>query len=77
MKEKVRPQQELAVNFPKSLSDLKLPTPEEANQAVREGDKMIEQMREQRKGKLMTFDKEMDSIVVGPQFLKNQSLQFQ
>jgi len=56
--------QEPINNFPKSLADLKLPTLKETEALVREGEDMIKQATDARKGKLMRSDAEMSTIVV-------------
>ena len=40
-------------DFPKSLADLKLPTLKETEALVRQGEEMIKQAANSRKGKLM------------------------
>jgi len=51
-------------DFPKSLADLKLPTLKETEALVRQGEEMIKQAANSRKGKLMRSDAEMATIVV-------------
>ena len=51
-------------DFPKSLADLKLPTLKETEALVRQGEEMIKQAANSRKGKLMRSDEEMATIVV-------------
>ena len=58
------PSQEPVHDFPKTLADLKLPTLEEAESAVRQGEEMVKQMRTARKGKLLRWDTEMSTIII-------------
>lgn len=55
MTEREVPQQS-AKSFPKSLAELKLPTPQEAERAVREVEQMVKQMAEDRRRKSGPFD---------------------
>lgn len=52
--------------LPNSLAGLNRPTIEEAQEAVRGGEQMIEDLQSQRGGKLLRSDPEMTTVVVGP-----------
>lgn len=47
--------------LPRSLDDLKLPTVEEAEAAVRRGQKLVVERTKQRQGKLLNADRQMDT----------------
>lgn len=44
---------------------VKLPSLEEAEEAVRQGDQMIKDLATKRRGKLLLWDKEISTVVVG------------
>jgi hypothetical protein len=48
------------------LGNMRLPTIEEAEASIRKGEEMIIDLANQRKGKIMRSDPEMDRIVIGP-----------
>lgn len=47
--------------LPRSLDDLKLPTVEEAEAAVRRGEELVVELMKQRQDKLLSADRQMDT----------------
>ena len=47
------------------MEEIKLPTLQEAEAAVRKGERMMDGMRKKREEKLMGYDREMYNIVIG------------
>lgn len=46
---------------PRVLNDLQLPTIEEAEAAVRQGEQLVAEQAKQRQGKLLSADRQMDT----------------